>query len=326
MDRHCRRSFLHACCVGAAALARHRPARAEADLPSSLRILVGFAPGGPQDIVARTLAPGLAARLERPCIVENRAGASGNLAAEAVARAAPDGGTLLLCGPVNAINAAMFPALRFDFAKDVAPVAGIARVPLVLLVRPSVPADSVERLIEHARAKAGAMTIASAGNGTPQHVTGVLFQQRTGIRFAHVAYRGSAPALADLAAGHVETMFDALPSALPFIRAGRVRALAVTTSARASALPEVPCVSDTVAGFESSSWYGLGVPSATPAGTIRALHRAVTDAIADPAIVGRLGTSCASPMPASVQEFERFVAAETIKWRDVVAHAGIRPE
>lgn len=300
--------------------------RAQSSTSRPVRIVVGFPPGGPQDIVARALATSLATRTARSWIVENRAGASGNIAAETVVRAAPDGETLLLCGPVNAINAALFDKLPFDFATDVVAVAGIARVPLVLLVHPEVPARDAAELVSYAKTRPEPLALASAGNGTPQHVTGALFALRAAVALTHVPYRGSAPALTDLVGGQVQAMFDALPSALPHLRTGRLRALAVTTAQRSALLPDVPCLMEMLPGFEASSWYGLAAPAATPDRTVQQLNSTINEALSDPALEARLAQMGGESMAGPSSDLAALIRQETAKWREVIGLARIRAD
>ncbi|HYZ33074.1 MAG TPA: tripartite tricarboxylate transporter substrate-binding protein [Crenalkalicoccus sp.] len=289
-----------------------------------VRILVGFPPGGPLDIAARTIAPALEAGLGVPVRVENRVGASGNDATRLVVRAAPDGGTLLLCGPVNTINTTLFPDLDFDFGRDIVPVAGIARVPLIVEVHPSVPVRSIPELIAHARANPGQLRIAYAGTGTPQHVAIELFQHMAGVRLSLLAYPGSAAALDDLLRGAADAMFDPAPSSMPHVRAGRLAALATTGPARAAALPDLPTVAEALPGYEGGSWFGLGAPRAAPAEVVVRLNAAVNEGLRDAGIRRALDALGADAMPGSEAEFGRFVAAETSRYADIIRRAGIR--
>jgi tripartite-type tricarboxylate transporter receptor subunit TctC len=290
-----------------------------------VRIVVGFPPNGALDTAARTIAPALAAGLGVPVRVENRVGASGNDATREVVRSAPDGGTLLLCGPVNAINTTLFPDLDFDFGRDIAPVAGIARVPLIVEVHPSVPARSIPELIGHARANPGRLRVAYAGTGTPQHVAIELFQHMAGVRVALVPYPGSAQALADLLRGEADAMFDPAPSSMPHVRAGRLVPLATTGPTRAEALPDLPTVAEALPGYEGGSWYGLGAPRDTPAEVVARLNAAVNDGLGNAEVRGKLAGLGATAMPGSAAEFGRFVASETARYADIIRLAGIRP-
>lgn len=302
-------------------------ARAEGWPSRPVRLVTGFAPGGPMDIVARLLAGWLGPLLGQPVLVENRSGAGGNLGTEAVVRAAPDGHTLLICGPVNAINAALYERLPFDFVRDIAPVAGLVRVPLVMVVHPSVPATTPAEFIAYARSRTPPLAMASAGIGTPQHVAGELLRIMAGIDLLHVPYRGSGPALADLLGGQsVQVMIDALPSAVGHIRGGALRALAVTTDAPAEALPGVPVLADTLPGYTASSWYGVGTPRGTPSEVVERLNRAINQGLVDPALAAEFAKLGATPMPGTSADLGRLIAAETERWGRVVRTAGLRVE
>lgn len=278
------------------------------------------------DIVARVMGQWLSERLGQPFVVENRPGAGGNLGTEVVVQAPPDGHTLLVCGPVNTINATLYEGLGFDFARDIAPVAGIVRVPLVMEVHPAVPAATVSGFIAHARASPGRLAMASAGNGTPQHVAGELFKMMAGIDMLHVPYRGSGPALADLLGGQVQVMFDAMPSSIGHIRAGRLRPLAVTTAARSEALPDVPSLGEVLPGYEASSWYGIGAPRATPAEVTDRLNGEINLGLADPGIRARLADLGGTALPGTPADLGGLIAAETEKWGKVVRAARIKVE
>jgi tripartite-type tricarboxylate transporter receptor subunit TctC len=318
-----RRTFLRG--AGAACALPVFAGRAETFPSRPIRMVTGFAAGGPMDIVARLLGVWLAPRLGQPVIVENRPGAGGNLGTEAVVRAAPDGHTLLVCGPVNTINGALYGRLPFDFARDIIPVAGIVRVPLVMLVHPSIPVATVPEFIAYARSRSRPLGMASAGNGTPQHVSGELFKMMAGIDLLHVPYRGSGPALADLLGGQVvQVMFDAVPSAIGHVRGGGLRALAVTTAARSEALPEAPVLAGFLPGYEASSWYGIGAPQGTPADIVQRLNREVNAGLADAGLVAQFDHLGATPMPGSPADLGRLIADETEKWGRVVRAAGVR--
>ena len=301
-----------------------RVARAEAYPSRPVRLVTGFAPGGPMDIVARLLSGWLAPRLGQPVLVENRPGAGGNLGTEAVVRSAPDGHTLLICGPVNTINGVLYERLPFDFARDIAPVAGLVRVPLVMVVHPSVPASTVPEFIAHAGSRSPPIAMASAGIGTPQHVAGELFKMMAGVDLLHVPYRGSGPALADLLGGRVQVMFDAMPSSIGHIRDGRLRPLAVTTATRSEALPDIPSLGDVVPGYEASSWYGIGAPRGTPADVIDRLNSGINAGLADPGIKARLADLGGTALPGSPADLGRLIAGETEKWGKVIRAANIR--
>jgi tripartite-type tricarboxylate transporter receptor subunit TctC len=289
-----------------------------------VRVVAGFPPGGPLDIAARTIAPALEMGLGVPVRVENRVGASGNDATRLVARAAPDGGTLLLCGPVHAINTTLFPDLDFDFTRDIAPAAGIARVPLIVEVHPSVPVRSIADLIAHARAHPGRLRVAYAGIGTPQHVAIELFQHMAGVRLSLVPYPGSAAALDDLLRGAADVMFDPAPSSMPHVRAGRLVPLATTSPARAAALPHLPTVAEALPGYEGGSWFGLGAPRGTPAEAVAQLNAAVNQGLEDATIRQALDALGAEAMPGSAAEFGRFISTETARYAEIIRRAGIR--
>jgi len=294
-------------------------ARAQAYPTRPVRLITGFAPGGPMDIVARLLGQWLAPRLGQPVVVENRPGAGGNLGTEAVVRAAADGHTLLICGPVNTINGALYRQLPFDFSRDILPIAGIARVPLVMVVHPALPVANAAEFIALARGRSRPIAMASAGNGTPQHVAGELFRMMAGIDLLHVPYRGSGPALADLLGGQsVQVMFDAVPSALGHVRAGGLRALAVTTADRSEALPDVPVLAGLLPRYEASSWYGLAAPRGTPEPIVDRLNRAVNDSLADPVLAAALADLGARPMPGQPADLARLITEETAKWGGVI--------
>ena len=258
-----RREFLRLVAGTAALPVVSRIARAQTYPTRPVRIVVGFPPGGPGDILARLTGQWLSERLGHPFIIENRPGAGGNVATQAVVNASPDGYTLLLVNAANAINATLYEKLKYDFIRDIVPVAGIMRVPLVLEVNPSLPVKTVPELIAYAKANPAKLNMASAGNGTPQHVSGELFKMMAGVNMTHVPYRGSAPALADLLGGQVQVMFDTMPASIEYLRAGKLRPLAVTTATRSESLPDIPTVADFVLGYESSAFYGVAAPKNT---------------------------------------------------------------
>ena len=272
------------------------PARAQAWPTRPVRLLVGFAAGGMFDLVGRAIGPWLAEQLGRPVIVENRTGASGNIATEAMIRAEPDGHTLLLGGAVNAVNASLHDRLPFDFVRDVAPVCGLVRFPNVVTVGASFPATTVPEFVAYAKAHPDAINQGSSGNGTTQHLAGELFKMMTGTGFAHVPYRGASPAITELMGGHVQVLFEALPASMPFIQSGKLRALAVTTAARSEALPDVPAMAEFVSGYEASGWTGLCAPRNTPVEVIERLNRAVNAALDDTARRGRFGRLGTKPI------------------------------
>jgi tripartite-type tricarboxylate transporter receptor subunit TctC len=313
--------------AGAAVLpAAARSASAQAYPSRPVRIIIGFAAGGAFDITARLIAQRLSDRLGQPFIVENRPGAGTNLATEAVVRASPDGYTLLLGGAVNAVNATLYEKLKFDFVKDIAPVAGIIRFPNLMEVSPSFPAKSVPEFIAYARANPGKITFASTSTGSTQHLAGELFKMMTGVNMVHVPYRGASPALTDLISGQVHVMFGPLPPSIEFIRSGKLRALAVTTQTRSQALPDVPTVAEFVPGYEASGWNGVGAPKNTPAEVIDKLNGEINAALADPDIKARLADLGGTPLAGSAAEFGTLVAEETEKWAKVVRFSGAKPE
>jgi tripartite-type tricarboxylate transporter receptor subunit TctC len=304
------------------------PRIAEADdYPSRpIHLIVGFPPGGGVDIVARLMAQYLSERLGQQVIVENKPGAGGNIATEFVVRSPPDGYTLTYVGPVAAINPAFYKNLGFDFIRDIAPVAGFMRVPLVLEVAPALAVTTVAEFIAYARANPGKLNMASSGVGTAGHVAGELFQMMTGVKLFHVPYRGETPALNDLIAGRVQVTFNPLPASIGYLRAGKLRALAVTTATRSQIFPDVPCVSDVVAGYEASVWYGVGAPANTPTAVVDRLNGEINGALADPNIESRLAALGGMVLPGSPADFGKLIAEETVKWAKVVKFAGIQPE
>ena len=298
-----------------------RTARAQAYPNRALRLVVGFPAGGPNDILARLMAQWLAPRLGQPVEVENQPGSSGNIATASVVRAAPDGHTLLLVGPANAISASLPQKLDFVFLRDIVPVAGITREPLVLLVHPAVPASGVAELIAHAKANPGKVRMASTGAWSAQHVSGELFKMMTGVAVETVHYAGGGPALKELAAGNAQMMFEPMSAAIGPVRAGKLRALAVTTAARSPALPDIPTVADTVPGYEASAATGIGAPRGTPAAIIERLNAEINAAFADPAMRARLADTRGMALPGTPAEFGKVLADETEKWGKVVRFA-----
>jgi tripartite-type tricarboxylate transporter receptor subunit TctC len=322
-----RRRFLHLA-AGAAALAvMPRIARAQAYPTRPVRIIVGFPPGGAVDVVARIMGQWLSERFGTPFVVENRPGAGSNIAAEFVAKASPDGYTLLLISTANTVNATLYDKLTFNFIRDIAPVTGIVQTPLVMEVHPSVPVRTVPEFIAYAKANPGKINMASGGNGSSPHVTGELFKRMTGVNMLHVPYRGGAPALTDLLGGQVQVMFDPLANSVDHVKAGNVRPLAVTTATRSPALPDIPTVAEFVAGFEASFWGGLGTPKNTPADVVEKLNSEISAALANPSMQARLadfgGTSLTAGSPAN---FGKFIADETEKWAKVVKFSGAKPD
>jgi tripartite-type tricarboxylate transporter receptor subunit TctC len=313
--------------AGAVALpASSRFALAQAYPVKPVRFVVGFAAGGSNDILARLFGEWLSERLGQPFIVENRVGASGNIAAEAVTKASPDGYTLLFVNAPNAINATLYDKLNFNFATDIVPVGGIMRVPNIMEVTPSLPVQTVPEFIAYAKANPEKLNMASAGIGTSIHVSGELFKMMTGIRMAHVPYRGSAPMLTDLMGGQVQVTFDNLPASIEFIRAGRLRPLAVTTATRSEVLPDVPTIAQFVPGYEASAWFGIGAPRNTPSDVIATLNREVNAGLADPKIKAKLADLGGTIIPGSPADFGRLIASEIEKWAKVIKFANIKPE
>jgi tripartite-type tricarboxylate transporter receptor subunit TctC len=284
--------------------------------------VVGYPAGGTTDILARLVGQYLSEKLGQQFVIDNRAGAGSNIGTEVVVNAPPDGYTLLLVNPANGINATLYEKLPFDFVRDIAPVAGIIRVPNVMEVNPAVPAKTVAEFIAYAKANPAKVNMASSGNGTSVHVSGELFKMMTGVNMLHVPYRGAAPALTDLMGGQVQVMFDNLPSSIEYIRAGKLRALGVTTAARSEALPGVPAVAETVPGYEASAWFGIGVPKGTPVEIVDKLNATVNAGLADPKLRARLADLGGAPLPGSPADFGKVIVEETQKWAKVVKISG----
>ncbi|MFZ0671405.1 MAG: tripartite tricarboxylate transporter substrate binding protein [Pseudolabrys sp.] len=321
-----RRQFLHLASGAVALPALSRIASAQTYPTRPVRLVVGFAAGQAIDILARLIAQSLSERFGQQFVVENRPGGGGNIATEAVVRAPPDGYTLLAVGSNNMINATLYEKLNFDFIRDIALVASIYRVPQVMEVNPSFPAKTLPELIAYAKANPGKINFASAGNGSVAHVTAELFKMMAGVNMQHVPYRGAAPALTDLLGGQVHLMFDNIPSSIEHIRAGRLRPLAVTATARLEGLPDVPTVADFLPGFETSAWAGIGAPKNTPAEIIDQLNRETNAALADPKLKARVADLGGMVFPLSPAEYEKRVAEETEKWGKVVKFSGARPD
>jgi tripartite-type tricarboxylate transporter receptor subunit TctC len=321
-----RRRFLHQAAAAAAISAVSRVAWAQTYPTRPVRLIVGYAAGGTYDILARLIGQWLSERLGQPFVIENRPGASTNIATETVVRATADGYTLLMAGPANAINASLFDKLGFDFIRDIAPVAGITREPLVLEVHPSLPTKTVPELIAYAKANPGKINMASPGNGSSGHVAGELFKMMAGVDMVHVPYRGAAPALTDLLGGQVQVYFGAAPASIEYIRSGKLRALGVTTATRSEAVPDIPTVGEFVPGYEASAWYGVGAPRGTPPEIIDKLNREIGAALADPKIKTRLADQGSTVLAGSPADFGKLIAEETEKWRKVVKFSGMRPE
>jgi tripartite-type tricarboxylate transporter receptor subunit TctC len=291
-----------------------------------VRIVVGYSAGGGVDIFARLMGQWLSERLGQQFVIENRLGAGSNIATEAVVNAAPDGYTLLLVTPANAINATLFDNLKFNFIRDIIPVAGIVRMPVVMEVHPSFPARSVPEFIAYAKANPGKVNMASAGIGTPSHLAGELFKMMTGVDMVHVPYRGVAPALSDLLGGQVQVIFTSTASTIEHIRSGKLRPLAVAAAARLSALPDVPTVDESVPGYEASQWYGLGLSKDAPADIVEKLNAEINAALADPKMKARLADLGGIGLAGSPADFGKLVAEETEKWRKVIRAASIKAE
>jgi tripartite-type tricarboxylate transporter receptor subunit TctC len=299
--------------------------RAETAYPSrAVHMLLGFSAGGSSDVIGRLVCQYLSERLGRPFVFDDKPGAGSNIATEIVAKEAPDGYALLWCTSANAINATLYQNLNFDFLRDFAPVASVFRVPNVLEVHPSVPVKTVPEFIAYAQANPGKLNFASGGIGATQHMSAELFKFMTGIDMKHVPYRGSAPALIDLLSGQVQVMFDLVPASLGYIRAGKLRALAVTTAEKSDALPDLPTIGEFVPGYEASTWNGVVAPEVTPADVIEKLNGAIDAALADATIKARLTDLGATTMPGSSVEFGHFLADETAKWAKVIRFAGIK--
>jgi tripartite-type tricarboxylate transporter receptor subunit TctC len=320
-----RRRLLTLAGAAIAAPAVSRLARAQAYPTRPVRWIVGFAPGGSTDILARVIGQYLSERFGQPFLIENRPGAGSNIATEAVVNAPADGYTLLMISPAHAVNATLYDKLSFVFLRDIAPVAGITRETNVMVVNPSFPAKTVPEFIAYAKANPGRTNMASSGNGTSVNVAGELFNMMAGIKMTHVPYRGAGPAITDLLGGQVQVMFAAMPSAFEYVKAGRLRALAVTTATRSPALPDVPSVGEFVPGYEASSWYGIGAPRSTPAEIIDTLNKAMNAGLADPKLKSRLGDLGGTMLAGTPAEFGKLIAEETEKWAKVVKFSGARP-
>jgi tripartite-type tricarboxylate transporter receptor subunit TctC len=303
-----------------------RIARGQAYPSRPVHLIVPFAPGGTTDIVARLLGQWLSEGLGQPIVIENRSGAGTNIGTEAVVNAPPDGYTLLVASTAAAINATLYEKLNFKFGRDIAPVAGIIRTPFVMEVNPSVPAKTVPEFIEYIKANPGKINMASSGIGTGAHLSGELFNMMTGINMVHVPYRGGAPALVDLIAGQVQVQFASTPETIEYIRAGKLRALAVTTAKRSDTLPEIPSVGEFVPGYETSAWWGVGVPKNTPAAIIGRLNKEINAALADPRMKARLVDLGGTVLVGSPADFGKLIADETEKWAKVIHAASIKPE
>jgi tripartite-type tricarboxylate transporter receptor subunit TctC len=300
--------------------------RAETYPSRPIRWIVGYTPGGTTDVLARLIANPLGKRLGQQLVVENRPGAGNNIGTEIVVTAEPDGHTLLLVNPANGINGSLYKKLTFNFVEDIAPVAGITRSPNIMEVNSKVPAKTVAEFIAYCKANPGKVNMASSGLGTSVHMSGELFKAMTGVDMVHVPYRGAAPALTDLLAGNADVLFDNLPSSIGHVRAGALRALAVTTSERSPALPDVPTVAEAVPGYEASAWFGIGAPKRTPPEVIARLNKEVNEILDDPAMVKKLAELGGTPLRLSPQEFGGVIVDETAKWKKVVEFSGAKIE
>ena len=321
-----RRRFLQLAAGAATLPSVSRFAKAQSYPSRPVRIVVGFPPGGPADILARLIGQSLSERLGQPFIVENRPGASGNIGTEAVIRAPSDGHTLLLVVPGNAISDLLYDKLSFSFIRDAAPVAGISNGPLVMEVHPAVPVHTVPEFIAYTKARPGKVNYASPGIGTTIHLCGELFKMMTGVNMVHVPYRGNAPAVTDLIAGQVQVMFADTPSSIEHVKAGKLRALAVTTAVRSEILPEMPTVSEFLPGFVASNWFGVAAPRNTPPEIIDKLNTEINVVLAEPRVRARLTDLGAAVLAGSSADFGRFIAAEAEKWGKVIRTTGIKAD
>jgi tripartite-type tricarboxylate transporter receptor subunit TctC len=319
-----RRHFLQLASGALALPASSRLARAQTYPNRPVRLIIGYTPGGSADLTARLMGQWLSEKLGQSFIVENRPGASTNIATEAVLRAAPDGYTLRLVAPANAINATLYDKLNFNFIREVEPVAGLIRFPNVVVVNPSVPVKSIPELIAYAKANPGKLNMASSGNGSTIHMSGELFKMLTDINMVHVPYRGGAPALTDLIAGQVQVMFDNLPTCAEHVKSGKLRGLAVTSTTRSEVLPDLPTVADFLPGYEASAWYGLGAPKGTPAEIVDRLNKTVNEILADPKVKAKFSEYGAILLPGSAADFGKLLADETEKWSKVVKFSGAK--
>jgi tripartite-type tricarboxylate transporter receptor subunit TctC len=321
-----RRQFLHLAAGAAALPAVSHIAQAQTYPTRPVRIAVPFAPGGANDITARLIGQWLSERLGQQFIIENRPGGGGNIGIEAVVRSPADGYTLLVVGTTAAINATLFEKLNYNFIRDIAPVASIVRVPHVMQVNPSLPVATVPEFIAHAKANPGKISMGSGGNGSPAHVTGELFKMMTGVNLTHVPYRGAGPAITDLLGGQIQVTFTDMAASIEYIRAGRLRALAVTTAMRSEALPDIPTVGDFVSGFEASQWVGLCAPKNTPPEIIGKLNAEINTGLADPKLKARIADLGGKVLPSSPADFGKIIVDDTEKWGKVVKFSGAKPE
>jgi tripartite-type tricarboxylate transporter receptor subunit TctC len=321
-----RRNFLHLAAGAAALTAVSRIARAQAYPTRPVRLIVPFAPGGASDILARLIGQWLSERLGQQFVIDNRSGSGGNIGTEAVVRAPADGYTLLVVGAWNAINATLYDKLNFNFIRDIAPVASVIRSTNVMVVNPSVPTKTVPEFIAYAKANPGKISMASAGIGAPSHVSGELFKMMAGVNMVHVPYRSMGSALTDLLGGQVQITFPTSVSSIEYIKAGRLRALAVTTATRSEALPDIPTVAEFVPGYEASGWYGIGAPKGTPIEVIDLLNKEINASLADPKLKARLADLGGDVLALSPGDFGRLIAEETEKWGKVTRAANIKAD
>jgi tripartite-type tricarboxylate transporter receptor subunit TctC len=321
-----RRQFLHLTAGAAALPTLSRIARAQAYPARPVRIIVPFAAGAVNDITARLIGQWLSERLGQQFLVENRPGGGGNIGIEAVVRAPADGYTLLVVGTTAAINATLFDKLNYNFIRDIAPVASIVRVPHVMQVNPSLPAKTVPEFIAYAKANVGKISMGSGGNGSPAHVIGELFKMMAGVNMVHVPYRGGAPALTDLIGGQIQVAFIDTAASIEYIRAGTLRALAVTTATRSEALPDIPTIGDFVPGFEASQWVGLSGPKNTPSEIIGKINSEINAGLADPKLKARFADLGGTVLPGSAADFSKVIADDTEKWGKVIKFSGAKPE
>ncbi len=309
------------CIAGAAGLAR------AADYPSRpVRWIVPYAPAGTTDVLARIVAQWLSEKLGQTFIIENKPGGGNNVGTETVVNAPPDGYTMLLANPANGINATLYKNLNFNFIRDIAPVAGIVRTPNVMVVTNELPVKTVAEFIAYCKANPGKLNMASSGAGTSVHLSGELFKSMTGCQMVHVPYKGAGPALIDLMSGHVQVLFDNLPSSAPHIKAGKIRALAVTSQEREPSMPQLPTVGETVPGYEATAWFGIGMPKGTPRDVIEKINAEVNRALADPKMRDRLAELGGRPIAGTPDDFGKIIAAETAKWEKVVNSSGAKVE
>jgi len=321
-----RRRFLHLAAGAAALPAVSRMGWAQTYPARPVRMIVAYPPGSGADILARLMGQWLQERLGQPFVIENRPGGSTNIATQAVVNASADGYTILMVHTAGAVNATLYDKLNYNFIRDIAPVAALTKAALVMEVNPTVPAKTVSEFIAYAKSNPGKLNMASSGIGGASHIAGELFKMMTGVNMVYVPYAGGPPAITDLLAGQVQVLFDPISSSIGHIRAGKLRALAVTTAKRQDTLPDIPTVGDFVPGYEATGWQGIGAPRNTPIEIIEKLNKEINAALADPKIKTRLSDLGNAPMPMTTAEFGKFIAAETEKWGKVVKFAGLKPE